>query len=392
MNQPKLPIPEPIRGREPDTWANETNTIRLPDIVRRVIAENNLAPDNVAALQTLIAELPDGAIRPLTDTTAWNPYTTPHTGQSWQDVPWFFAETYFYRRILEATGYFATGQDPFAYQKQQGLEISQLAIRELSRQATFWLAQPEQWAAGLRHWLLVALWGNRADLSLWPADAEGATADLHQEQSHILADDRTAVIHHLTNRQHTQVDIIADNAGFELIGDLALADYLLHTKTAESVTFHLKIHPTFVSDAIIRDVTHTITQLANQADPDIRALGRRLSVAVENGRLRLRHHPFWTSPLDMWQMPADLRQELAPSALIISKGDANYRRLLADRHWPYTTPFADIVSYMPAPALALRTLKAELTAGLTPAQIEQLNKEDEAWLINGRWGVIQFVK
>jgi hypothetical protein len=41
--------------------------------------------------------------------------------------------------------------------------------------------------------------------------------------------------------------------------------------------------------------------------------------------------------------------------------------------------------------LALRTFKSELAAGLTSAQITQLNEEDAQWLINGRWGVIQFV-
>jgi hypothetical protein len=93
----------------------------------------------------------------------------------------------------------------------------------------------------------------------------------------------------------------------------------------------------------------------------------------------------------MWQMPDDLGDDLAQSHLIIAKGDANYRRLLGDRHWPFTTPFAAIVSYLPAPLLALRSLKSELAAGLSEPQIAWLNEEDEQWLVNGRWGVIQFV-
>jgi hypothetical protein len=90
-------------------------------------------------------------------------------------------------------------------------------------------------------------------------------------------------------------------------------------------------------------------------------------------------------------MPESLRQELAPSHLIISKGDANYRRLLGDAHWPFTTPFADITSYLPAPLLALRTAKSEVVAGLRPGQPERLFEVDPNWLINGRWGLIQFV-
>jgi hypothetical protein len=85
-----------------------------------------------------------------------------------------------------------------------------------------------------------------------------------------------------------------------------------------------------------------------------------------------------------------MRQALAESNLLIFKGDANYRRLLGDRHWPYTTPFAAIVHNPPAPVLALRTLKAELAAGLQREQISRLDRREPEWMVNGRWGVIQF--
>ena len=57
---------------------------------------------------------------------------------------------------------------------------------------------------------------------------------------------------------------------------------------------------------------------------------------------------------------------------------------------PFETPFEDIVSYLPAPLVALRTLKCELASGLAPGQAEETTAEDPDWLINGRWGVIQF--
>jgi hypothetical protein len=90
-------------------------------------------------------------------------------------------------------------------------------------------------------------------------------------------------------------------------------------------------------------------------------------------------------------MPEELRTELAPSHLIFIKGDANYRRLLGNCNWPFTTRFEDIVCYFPAPFVALRTLKSEVAAGLQLAQIETLKQEDAQWLTNGQWGVIQFV-
>jgi hypothetical protein len=90
-------------------------------------------------------------------------------------------------------------------------------------------------------------------------------------------------------------------------------------------------------------------------------------------------------------MPDDLCADLAQAQLVVAKGDANYRRLLGDLHWPYTTPFADIVSYLPTALVALRTFKSEVAAGLEPEQIKILEEQDSNWLTNGKRGVIQFV-
>ena len=40
--------------------------------------------------------------------------------------------------------------------------------------------------------------------------------------------------------------------------------------------------------------------------------------------------------------------------------------------------------------LALRTVKAELICGLAPGQALQTAAQDSDWMVNGRWGVIQF--
>jgi hypothetical protein len=101
-------------------------------------------------------------------------------------------------------------------------------------------------------------------------------------------------------------------------------------------------------------------------------------------------HFFWNSPLYWWEMPEDVGREQARSSLLISKGDANYRRLTGDRHWPFTLPFADVVCYTPVPLLALRVIKSELALGLRPGQAEAVSREDPNWLFDGKWGVIQF--
>lgn len=405
MTKPKLPIPEPLRGTDPDSFARNTVMVRLPDIVRRILAENDFSQPVVRRLETLVEEIPVAQIRPLNDVEApdaaqWVQFIEPYRGLNWLQIPWFLAETYLYRRALEATGYFKPGQgygvDPYAYQKRQGLETSQAAIAQLGTQLATWVAQADRVFDVLATLLMIDLWGNQADLSLWPAGQAGQPnhTDLQTAQRHILVNDTGAVVDVLTGQGHKslRLDLIVDNAGFELVCDLALTDFILSNGLASSVVLHVKYHPTFVSDAISQDVAQTIRFLATEvSQPEAINFGRRLQAHVEANRLQLQHDLFWTSPLSFWEVPQQVRQELAKSNLLISKGDANYRRLLGDRHWPYTTPFADIVSYLPAPLVALRTFKSEVAAGLQPEQIKALAAEDPQWLTNGQRGVIQFV-
>jgi hypothetical protein len=91
-------------------------------------------------------------------------------------------------------------------------------------------------------------------------------------------------------------------------------------------------------------------------------------------------------------MPPHIQEQLGTAALVISKGDAQYRRLLGDRHWPYTTPLDKIMSYFPASLVILRAAKSEVMAGLAPGQVEKLSQEDPEWLYNGRWGLIQMYR
>jgi len=395
-----LDIPAPLHGSETGTFTHYSIAVRLPDIGRRILAENKFRSHIVADLEDLIEGIPDTPIRPLTDLYApdaadWREYCLPYLEQNWLQAPWFFVETYFYRRVMEATQYFedgaaTEGTDPFAYQKQQGLTTTLSAIQNLCATVNRWLAKPEAKDAALTHLLHADLWGNQADLSLWPADKGEQPDSADAQDEFLLVDNTTAVVPHLLSSPNTRIDLIADNAGFELVADLCLIDYLLRSETAVTVHLHLKTHPTFVSDALIKDVENTIDFLANDGDENAYIVGKSLREMVENCRLQLQTHFFWTSPLPMWEMPDSLKNQLAKSNLIISKGDANYRRILGDRHWPVTTLFTDIVSYFPAPLLALRTLKSEIIVNLAENQANILNTQDPDWLTDGKWGVIQF--
>ena len=391
-----------------DSFAERSVVIRLPDIARRTIDENQFPTQVVDKIVTLIGEIPDATIRQLDDPGApdldeWQQYIDLYQNHSWLQVPWFFAEAYFYRRILEATGYFQPGPmagvDPFTLQKQLGLEktldaIEILANYLLNSLSNDFCSQSDWRYSGISHFLSAALWGNQVDLSMWPfgKGREPIQTNLGNQNDHLLVDDRYSALAYLlkTNYPPKRVDILVDNAGFELVCDLCLADFLLTSKTVENAILQLKAHPTFVSDAVHPDIHNTINFLIRQHDPATRDLGNRLLGHVDQERILLKDHFFWNSPLPMWEAPLTLAHELSQSHLVISKGDANYRRLLGDRHWPFTTPFSKIVSFIPVPVLALRSLKSEVISGLTPSQPEDLDREDPQWLINGRWGIIQF--
>ena len=92
------------------------------------------------------------------------------------------------------------------------------------------------------------------------------------------------------------------------------------------------------------------------------------------------------------QFPQDLWEDLSMSDLVILKGDVNYRRLLDDLHWPHDTRLEEVTRYFPTSYLTLRTLKAEIMVGLSPSQANQLQVDDPTWLINGKRGLIQFIK
>lgn len=398
MSPSQSPLPERLKGSERGTWAQTTIVERFPDILQRTLRENEFSPPVERRLRDLAQDIPSAPIRHLRDpiapdSKAWREYITPVEGMSWLEVSWFFAEHYFYRRIMEAVGYFAGGPDPFQRQKEQGLASSWDMIYPLAGKIQRWLEtnlDPE--AVG--EMIYLNLWGNQADLSLWPADSRDSPAhgNLEQAQRHLLANDRPRALSRLKRikGEDAVIDFIVDNAGFELASDLAFADLLLSGEWAGEVRFHLKGHPTFVSDAVRKDVIHTITRMQDRSADHTSRLGSRLEGHLQHSRLTLWEDFFWNSPLDFWSLPGGLDDALAQADLLISKGDANYRRLLGDRHWPYHTPFTEVVDYLPLPLLALRTLKAEVVVGLSRKVIKQTRQQDPDWMVNGRWGVIQY--
>lgn len=380
--------PPPLCAAERGTWAHHSVVNRLPEIGERVLQENEFSSSITEQLRRLIDDIPAGPIRPVEDPLApdaadWEGYVAPYKGADWLTPPWFFVETYFYRRIVAAVGYFqaqpGARPDPFRLQKTRGMEKAHKVAADALRHD----------ALGDR--LLAALWGNQADLSLWPEGQGDRESTPSPAAERILVDQREEIVDHLRSQASSirRADLLLDNAGSELAADLCLTQALLDGLPEAEIHLHAKAHPTFVSDATMVDVELTLRHFADGPDEAIRVLGQSLLDNHESGRLHLQAPFFWTSPRPAWEIPDSLKRELAGSALLLSKGDANYRRLLGDRHWEPTTPIDEILNYAPAPVALLRSLKSELAAGLTRSTIERASRADPEWMTNGRWALVQ---
>ncbi len=388
-------LPPPLMTSDEGSFAQDTFRNRLPAMLDELCRLNPFPVEIRAALMALKSEITHGIpVRRLAENTPdrpeWDEVWSRFLGRSWLQLPWYPAEAYFYRRVLEATRYFQPGpwqgRDPFAPQKQ----------RELAPDSPSWASfeqalsrLPTERLPRFNALLLLDLWGNRADLSIQEV-AESVHAGLvAEEDERLLIDHRPQVLELFARRlPPRRVDFILDNAGLELLFDLALADHLLNTWHVPRVVFHLKPQPFFVSDAMPADVMAALEAIRRR--PRIAPLASRLENAIASGRLLLTTHHFWVSAYGFAGMPADLRQELAGSHLVILKGDANYRRLLDDRRWPPTDSLEERTRYFPAPFVTLRTAKAEVIVDLTEERVAELDARDPRWRINGQYGLIRF--
>jgi hypothetical protein len=385
-------LPPPILTSKPGSFAYNTFKVRIPRIVEETIAANSFPTDIEASLLDLRAEIIDGKIRGLQEATPdrpfWDAVSSPYIGRSWLDVPWYWAEAFFYRRVLEATRYFQPGpwqgHDPYQAIKQTEWEPN------AAPRAVAALLQDLPTDPRLRFQMLLyaSLWGNRIDLSYNVAAQIGHARSLMDERANLLVDDSARVWQFLQKRPQRQWILITDNAGTELVMDLALADFLLEEGLVAQIVLHLKPQPFFVSDAMPQDVEMGVRALT-QGNAQARALGARVQRYLDHGWLQLHSHWFYATSLFYFQLPADLHGDLAAADLVLLKGDVNYRRLLGDARWPPTTSFEQAVAYFPTSCVALRTFKAELAIGLRPGEAERLDAQDPEWMVNGRRGVVQ---
>jgi damage-control phosphatase, subfamily III len=297
-------------------------------------------------------------------------------------VPWLYCECYLYRRI---STYFRLSTywknyDVFARQKINTFRSSRPAVLELAARYKDLVTQMEAdksktdaESEEARRLLFtemceICLWGNATDLSLLTSltyediqKLQGSDARKASEKN-ILVNELGAAYEALKKAKEEgakerRVDIVLDNAGFELYVDLILAGYLISSGLATLVVLHPKSIPWFVSDVLPADFAALLSALASpksfyetpSEDERIRDktppplsekevselsfLFREWSSMHAEGQLILRPNLFWTHPGSFWRLPAtdkELLDDLKSSELVLFKGDLNYRKLTGD--------------------------------------------------------------
>ncbi|KAJ7073264.1 DUF89 domain-containing protein [Mycena belliarum] len=352
---------------------------------------------------------------------------------TWFTAPWLFAECYLYRLLrsffAQTTRWAAF--DPFASQKTDTFRGSAKAIyqlattmHELDAERATLQSDPDKLGVLFKEMIQMCLWGNATDLSLLTHLSAADIAALQTvgpaRAAFILRDDQAAAWRHVRGLAHGRVDVVLDNAGFELFTDLVLADFLVtYTPHVASVVFHPKLIPWFVSDVTPADFADTISSLLDPsflAPPEgtniehLERMVARWKTYVESGVFALsvpastplggsaesEVAEFWTGWAPYWDMRGRARGlwgELRGSGLVIFKGDLNYRKLTGDVQWPAWTPFATALGPLAGsfPLLSLRTNKADVVVGVEREVAERLDKSGEKWRVDGRYALISFL-
>ncbi|KAK3703638.1 Hairy/enhancer-of-split with YRPW motif protein 2 [Vermiconidia calcicola] len=313
------------------------------------------------------------------------------------------------------------GYDIFKRQKDESLIKSRAAVEELATHFEENVmnarlggrsSQAEEQKLLFLEMTQIALWGNATDLSLLSSigvdelgSLQGRNA-IEKNRRNVVDDASEAVWSYLAKptRANRRIDIVLDNAGFELLTDLVYGAYLLESGQADYVVFSVKDFPWFVSDATHSDIDSLLEHLDNSVlFPNrkyIEPLVRRLRCLFEAGSMTLRSHPFWTEAAsfhDFETSSPGLFKCLRSSALVIFKGDLNYRKLTMDGLWPHETPFRAALGPLGAGSgiriLALRTNKSDVCVGVEdPDRLESLTRESPKgeWLRDGKHAVISF--
>ncbi|MCG8311094.1 MAG: protein-glutamate O-methyltransferase family protein [Cytophagales bacterium] len=383
----------PITGMDENSFAAFTIRNRLPVILERIINENDFSERINRSLLELKHQIVNApvtcSLKEGTDLRNWEKWLLPYAGKTWFELPFYVAEAYFYRLVLDKVGYFSKGTDPFAKRKREEVDKNAACFAAILADFQTFLSTCPDPGARIKYLLFTALWGNKSDLSQLRLNKSDEGMKAYRESTII---DDTEDVAKLFNRQLKRIDIILDNAGVELFTDLLLADEMISSGRCKQVVLHSKAFPTFVSDAIESDVAYLIYNMENSENQSIKHIFQSIGSSMHSGSITNRSHPFWNAPLHFYEMPDDLKRELNESDLLIFKGDANYRRVFGDRQVPIDLAPGRLSEYLPSRSLSIRILKSEILVGMPAEKARQISNRDREWLVNGNYGMIQMLK
>ncbi|KAL4237614.1 hypothetical protein ACF0H5_002328 [Mactra antiquata] len=426
-------LPPPLSARFKESFAYPTIKERLPSILAKIAdttfrnkvqIKEKYGEDGCEDLKSIAGcvsklrnEIMTGKkLIPIqdkrSDVKTWNDYLdemTVNEGSTpqWFVSPWLYVECYMYRRVQEAVENCSVLRqyDVFMEQKRQSLIDSDQPTLILMNYL-FTVTNDIQSGKSLdiqklfKQLIQVSLWGNKCDLSIsGGADNAQKSCPLDQVNTlcdFILRDDLDKIWQYVRDKAPCRVDIVLDNAGFELVTDLCLAEFLTSSKLASQIYFHAKSFPWFVSDVTQSDFDFTFQHFMQSNSLATSQFVTQWKNRLDSGTWKFVVNDFWTSPFPYCEMrkhSPDLYSELSNSSLLIFKGDLNYRKLVGDRSWPPSTDFdTSLQGFSPAPLCTLRTLKADVVTGLCEGKAETIEKQDKNWMINGQWAVIEFAE
>ena len=318
-------LPPQICANVPGTWAHDTMTRRIlngtindlihfvfyiimsvimycvflfVEILARVtidnkeyLEENPLSQNRLDELKLSLQQHEEGevatssSLRPLLDSgedvATWANIIEdiPEESRNWLDGPWIVTEFYLHRRVVEAFQYFETGFDPYKVQKRNGLFASLDATEQLAK--LFMTSVKDNPLDIIELGIFTSLWGNKKDLSLFPAASPVAQSALSGNKMETLPSQESVSLsmtlqklrnnsadyildNHINNllsfferivldgcgHVKKSFGIVVDNAGFEIISDFFFGHALITIGELNEVEFYTKQHPTFVSGGI----------------------------------------------------------------------------------------------------------------------------------------------
>lgn len=314
------------------------------------------------------------------------------------------SECYIFRRIQEVFENTTTlsTYDPFQILKQQQFLAS---LEHLTKLADYVLSlddvnHKEKLKEEFIKLLKINLWGNKLDLSLSFGKIGKHQLDPVEDfiklEKNLLCDHSEDAWKSMTefSADSQLVDIVLDNVGYELFGDLCLADFLITKNLAQQVRFYVKTIPWFVSDAMATDLNWMIDYMNHKSNKVLNRIGQRWKKYFRDRKFVIVEDEFWTLPVSysiMHKIKPSLYNRLAQAKLVIVKGDLNGRRLFGDKKWQPTVSVTEALQeFCPSKILSVRTLKSEIVCGLAPTLAEQMDKADADWMGSGNYGVIQY--